>query len=207
MINNTLDKKADDVRKLFAIDAGYELISKSDFIKLNEKDRREYLAGIAITLYQIGSVDFFPPKVFTATTTKQLKQFTEGFINGDRAQKIVNKVTLLSFLSVIGIFFLTSISIWLKVLAIAITLFSLIKLQSKWLAKVVVEYALASPYGLLNMWNAKLLAIHIISSNKTYDMVVTNNLFEDIVLKVLAWDELMSKQLVTRDEYFQKYQP
>jgi hypothetical protein len=54
----------DNMRKMFAIDAGYELIEVNDFLKFDETKKSEYLAGIAITLFHIGRIDFFPLKTF-----------------------------------------------------------------------------------------------------------------------------------------------
>ena len=197
----------ENMRKMFAIDAGYELIDINNFIKFDENEKREYLARIAITLFHIGCLDFFPPKTFWGSTTKQLKFLTEGFINGDKAQKVQNKIGWMFLVAVLVICFLTSMSVLLKVLSVIACVFVFNNLQNKWLGKVVIEYALGSPYGLLNMWNAKLLAMHIVSTNSTYDKVVTDNLFEDIILNVLAWDDLMTKPIVTRLEYFQKTIP
>jgi hypothetical protein len=109
--------------------------------------------------------------------------------------------------AVLAICFLTSIAVWLKVISIIACVFIFNKLQNKWLGQVVIEYALSSPYALLNMWNANLLVIHIVSTNSTYDKVVADNLFEDIILNALAWDDLMTKSIVTRAAYFEKTIP
>ena len=201
-----LHVKAENMRKAFATNSGVQLISKEEFKSKNEEERRTYLAYVAIILTHIGFINLMPPKKFWQSAINKLIFLTEGFQYGNKAKKVQIKIGIMLLLYVLAIFFISTVSIWLKLLSVGLCIFLLAKLQNKWLAKVVVEYALASPSGLLNLWNAKLIAIHIISINKTYDIVVTDNLFEDIVLKVLAWDDLMTKQLVTRDEYFLKYQ-
>jgi len=202
-----LHVKAENMRKAFAINSGVQLISKEEFKIKNEEERRTYLAYVAIILSHIGFINLMPPKIFWQSAINKLIFLTDGFQYGNKAKKVQIKIGIMLLLYVLAIFFISTVSIWLKLLSIGLCIFLLSRLQNKWLAKVVIEYALASPSGLLNLWNAKLIAIHVNSINKTYDMVVVNNLFEDIVLKVLCWDELMSKQLVTRDEYLQKYQP
>jgi hypothetical protein len=197
----------DNMRKIFAIDAGYELISKKEFVSFGSKEKREYLAKVGISLYQIGRIDLYPPNNFQFSATKKLIFFTTGFVNGDRAQKTVNKITIIFWLFVLSIFLFTSISIWFKLLSIGVVFLALRYLQNKWLGTIVIECALGSQYGLLNMWDSKLLAIHNIALDKTYDAIVADNLFEDIILYALAWDDLMSKKILTRNEYFESILP
>jgi hypothetical protein len=61
----------------------------------------------------------------------------------------------------------------------------------------------------MNMWNYKLIGLMLkgSSGNSIYDTVLYENRWQDIVLSILGWHDLIEQKIQTKDEYFEEHFP
>ena len=184
-------------------------MDKNKFIELSKDDKNQFLALLAIDTCKKGLLTILPINTFWHSTLENLYSATSDFYYGGKAKSIAARYNLLLLAPLIYIPFFSPLKFWYALIAVVASVFIVNKLRTNSFRNYIVEVALDSPYGFMNMWNYKLMGLMVKNSSGSsiYDTVVSENRWQDIVLSMLGWHDLMEQKIQTKDEYFEEHFP